>query len=97
LEGATTQDKCIGKETMMELKAGSLVLRDMGYFSLAEFDGIEKQEAFWLTRLPLTTGVSFENGKSLESRLRRRGQDVLDLGVIVGGQKKILSPDCRSS
>jgi hypothetical protein len=88
LEGATTQDKCIGKETMMELKAGSLVLRDMGYFSLAEFDGIEKQEAFWLTRLPLTTGVSFEHGKSLESRLRRRGQDVLDLGVIVGGQKK---------
>ncbi len=88
LEQATTQDKTIGKETIENLKAGTLVLRDMGYFSLSEFDEIERQEAFWLTRLPLTTGVILENAKTLESRLRKRSQDVLDLKVDVGIQQK---------
>ncbi|MEJ6645558.1 MAG: hypothetical protein QNL33_20125, partial [Akkermansiaceae bacterium] len=45
----------IGKEAIAVLKVGTLVLRDMGYFSLAEFSEIERQLAFWLTRLPLTT------------------------------------------
>ena len=88
LEGSTTQDKCIGKETITNLTKGTLVLRDMGYFSLSEFDQIENQEAFWLTRLPLTTGVNLNNDKTLESRLRSRSQDVLDMTVTVGAQKK---------
>ncbi len=89
LEAATTQDKIIGKETIARLRPGSLILRDMGYFILAEFDEIERQDAFWLSRLPLTTGVIFENGKALETRLRSRSHDVLDLQVSVGEQKKI--------
>ena len=88
LEQATMQDKSIGKETIAELKPGSLVLRDMGYFSLSEFTEIENQQAFWLTRLPLTTGVNLENGNPLETRLRSRRQDVLDLTVKVGDQGK---------
>jgi hypothetical protein len=35
----------------------NLVLRDMGYFSLSEFTAIELLGAWWLTRLPLTTGA----------------------------------------
>ncbi len=89
LEAATTQDKVIGKETIARLRPVTLVLRDMGYFVLAEFDEIERQDAFWLSRLPLTTGVIFENGKALETRLRSRSHNVLDLQVSVGEQKKI--------
>ena len=88
LEGATTQDKTIGKEAIAELKVGTLVLRDMGYFSLAEFSEIERQLAFWLTRLPLTAGVVFENGKALETRLKSRNQDIHDLTVRAGEEKK---------
>ena len=84
LEAATTQDKVIGKEVIVEVRPGDLVLRDMGYFSLDEFGEIELREAWWLTRLPLTTGVLLENGKALETRLNRRRQDVLDLEVSVG-------------
>ena len=84
LEAATTQDKVIGKEVMVEVRPGDLVLRDMGYFSLDEFGEIELRGARWLTRLPLTTGVLLENGKALETRLNRRRQDVLDLEVSVG-------------
>jgi len=84
LEAATTQDKVIGKEVIVEVRPGDLVLRDMGYFSLDEFGEIELRGAWWLTRLPLTTGVLLENGKALETRLNRRRQDVLDLEVSVG-------------
>lgn len=67
LEPATQQDKLIGKETLLEVKAGDLVLRDMGYFIIEEFSVIEELNAWWLTRLPLTTDVSLESGKALES------------------------------
>jgi len=91
LEQATTQDKSIGKEVIVEVKTGDLVLRDMGYFSLHEFSAIEEQNAWWLTRLPLTTNVLLENGKALEKLLHSRKYDVLDIRVRVGEQGK----DCR--
>ena len=37
LQAATEQDKSIGKEFVIEVRRGDLVLRDMGYFSLTEF------------------------------------------------------------
>lgn len=85
---ATEQDKTIGKELIDEIRQGDLVLRDMGYFSLSEFTAIEACGAWWLTRLPLTTGVMLENGKPLETKLRSKKRSVLDLQVVVGAQGK---------
>ena len=65
-----------------------LVPRDMGYFSLGEFTAIEACGAWWLTRLPLTTGVRLENGRPLEKLLEIRRHSIHDLGVIVGEQGK---------
>ena len=45
LQGATEQDKTIGKEFVIEVRRGDLVLRDMGYFSLSEFTAIELRGA----------------------------------------------------
>lgn len=69
---ATEQDKAIGKDPITEIGKGDLVLRDMGYFALSELTAIEACGAWWLTRLPLTTGVTLENGKALESKLRAK-------------------------
>lgn len=80
---ATEQDKTIGKELIAEIRQGDLVLRDMGYFSLSEFTAIEACGAWWLTRLPLTTGVMLESGKALEIKLRAKTMEVLDLHVVV--------------
>ncbi|TAE79025.1 MAG: IS4 family transposase [Verrucomicrobia bacterium] len=88
LQAATTQDKTIGGELVAEIRRGDLVLRDMGYFSLAEFTAIEACGAWWLTRLPLTTGVVLENGRPLEKLLEIRRHSIHDLGVIVGEQGK---------
>ncbi len=45
LQAATEQYKSIGKEFVIEVRRGDLVLRDMGYFSLSEFTAIERLEA----------------------------------------------------
>ncbi|MEX1116535.1 MAG: IS4 family transposase [Akkermansiaceae bacterium] len=88
LQAATEQDKTIGKEFIIEVRRGDLVLRDMGYFSLGEFTAIELREAWWLTRLPLTTGVMLADGRSLERYLKSFRGDIIDLDVIVGEQGK---------
>lgn len=88
LQQATEQDKTIGRELICEIRAGDLVLRDMGYFCLGEFDAIEARAAFWLSRLPLTTGVTLKDGASLENLLERSRRDILDLGVIAGDDGK---------
>ena len=74
LQAATEQDKSIGKEFVIEVRRGDLVLRDMGYFSLGELTAIEQREAWWLTRLPLTTGVMLADGRSLEKYLEVSGE-----------------------
>ena len=88
LHSATEQDKTIGKEFLVEVRYGDLVLRDMGYFCLSEFTAIEQRGAWWLTRLPLTTGVKLEDGCILETYLKRHQGDIIDLNVIVGAQGK---------
>lgn len=88
LEQATTQDKSIAKETVPHLTKGDLLVRDMGYFSLDEFTAIEERGARWLTRLPLTTGVTLEDGTVLEKRLKTTTRNIVDLGVFAGKQRK---------
>ena len=91
LQAATEQDKTIGKELLPALRRGDLVLRDMGYFILSEFTAIEARGAWWLTRLPLTTGVVMKNGDALERRLKGCRHDILDLVAFAGEQRK----ECR--
>lgn len=87
-QAATEQDKTIGKEFIIEVRRGDLVLRDMGYFSLSEFTEIELREAWWLTRLPLTTGVMLDDGRGLEKYLKSFRGNIIDLDVIAGEQGK---------
>lgn len=67
LAAATTQDKVIGKETIARLRPGSLVLRDMGSSIISEYDEIERQDALWLSRLPLTTRGRFWERQGLRN------------------------------
>ena len=84
LHAATEQDKTIGKDLMESVGPSDLVLRDMGYFSLDEFTLIEEREAFWLTRLPLNTGVALPDGTAIEKLLGRKKRDIHDLAVFAG-------------
>ena len=87
LHGATEQDKTIGKDFIFQVRAGDLVLRDMGYFSLAEFRAIGERGGFWLTRLPLGVGVVMDDGgRTLEDFLKRNKHAVIDTKALVGAE-----------
>jgi hypothetical protein len=88
LHRATEQDKNIGREFVAGVLPGDLVLRDMGYFVLAEFDAIECLRAFWLSRLPLSVDVTLPDGRSLEKLLKGSRRDVIDLRVLAGAVGK---------
>ncbi len=88
LQGGTAQDKTTGREAVAQVMAGDLVVRDMGYFALGEFTDIELRDAWWLSRLPLTTGVMLESGKSLEKWLHGGRGDLIDGVVYVGEERK---------
>jgi len=85
---ATEQDRVIGKETLTLARKGDLVLRDMGYFDLAEFAYLEGIGACWLTRMPLTTNLVVRNKSggeiSLEKILTDSTGSKIDLEVFVG-------------
>jgi hypothetical protein len=66
LESATEQDKTIGKVLVAMVRENDLVLRDMGYFSLAEFVEIERRGAWWLTRVPLPSAFDASAAKPLK-------------------------------
>lgn len=88
LQSATEQDKTIGKEFVVIVQENDLVLRDMGYFSLAEFVEIERLGAYWLTRLPLTLGLRCESGQTLERLLKSHRGNIIDLPVKAGEAEK---------
>jgi hypothetical protein len=88
LQSATEQDKTIGKEFVAIVQENDLVLRDMGYFSLAEFVEIERRGAYWLTRLPLTLGIRCESGQTLERLLQSHCGNIIDLPVKAGEAEK---------
>lgn len=84
LEGATRQDRVIGKEALTQLLPGDLVLRDMGFFVLSEFSYIEEQGAYWQSRVPLNVDLTLEDEISLEKHLRCAKGKIVDVNVLAG-------------
>ena len=84
LHRGTEQDRVIGKETLIQARKGDLILRDMGYFDLAEFAYLESIEASWFTRMPLSVSLRTCCDKDLGSLLEEAAGDEIDLEVLVG-------------
>ncbi len=81
---ATAQDREIGPDLVDLVRRDDLVLRDMGYFSSGEFARIEGTGAFWLSRLPATTGATDSRGRSIEQRLRRSRRRRVEFDARLG-------------
>jgi hypothetical protein len=81
---ATEQDRAIGKDVVGFVQENDLYLRDMGYFSLAEFQYIEHRAAFWLSRLPANVTGCDLKGRKLETRLGRSKSKRLEIDVLLG-------------
>lgn len=84
LHRATEQDRELGKDLVDVVQPGDLVLRDMGYFSLAEFTRIESASAYWLSRLPANVGARNLSGRTLEDLLRKTKRKKIDCRMLIG-------------
>jgi len=72
------------------LQAGSIVIFDLGYFSLVSLKTIADLRAYFISRYHFTTSVLFPNGEKIHllTLLQKRGQEILDMEVIVGASAR---------
>lgn len=73
------------------LRAGDLILRDLGYFTLASLREIAEKGAFFVTRLRLDTTLFRRDGSLLNllAELRAATGDILELPVLAGATAKL--------
>jgi hypothetical protein len=70
------------------VKKGTLVIRDLGYFSIDAFNGIADKDAFFLSRFTGNVTVSCNDQKiDLARYLKRHGG--MDQEVIIGAKKQL--------
>lgn len=89
LHGGTEQDKEIGKDLVDLVKKGDLVLRDMGYFIIAEFILIAKLLASWLSRVPANVIMTTLSGEHIEKALQACNNNLWDGEILLGKKEKL--------
>ncbi|MBC8094254.1 MAG: IS4 family transposase [Akkermansiaceae bacterium] len=88
LSGFNRNDQAAAYDVVPVMRAGDLVLRDLGYFVIASLQQIAQAGAFFLSRLRLDTGLwDVRSGKPLNllGHLQRHGQ--FDGEVLLGAAK----------
>jgi len=88
LSGFTRNDQCASPDILPLLKAGDLIIRDLGYFVLTVLEQISLAQAFFLSRY--RHGVSLfdaQTGQPLDLAARLRAGQFWDGPVLLGQQK----------
>lgn len=88
LSGFNRNDQAAAYDVVRGVRAGDLVLRDLGYFVIASLQQIAQAGAFFLSRLRLDTGLwDVRTGKPLNllGQLQRHSQ--FDGEVLLGAAK----------
>ncbi len=81
-------DQAAAFDILSSVRKGDLVLRDLGYFVLGSLEKIVQAEAFFLSRLRVSTGIWDAQGRKplkLLKQLRRCGN--LDRNVTLGDSR----------
>lgn len=86
---ASRNDQTDSGETAENIYEKDLVLRDMGYFSVAVLRKINEKNAFFLSRLPATVSVYDEDGQKLDFKkievfMVENGIDIMEKQVLIG-------------
>lgn len=90
---ALRQDVTDAQQTMGAIEKGSLIIRDLGYFSTCVLERIHKQEAYYITR-PKTGMDIYHVGSdkkvefdSVYLKMTAKKLTYLELAVCIGNQK----------
>jgi Transposase DDE domain len=90
---ALQQDMTNAKQTMDGIEKGSLIIRDLGYFSTSVLEHIRKQGAYYITR-PKSRMIFIHaqsgqqvNINSIYQQMKRNKLSRMEIPVIIGDQK----------
>ena len=86
---ATTQDKTIAYDIVGLLRAGDLVLRDMGYFIVELLEMIETKGADWLSRVPSSTDIFTHDGRKIEELMEQSKSGIIERQMYLTKEKKL--------
>jgi IS4 transposase len=96
LTKATRNDQTDSKETINDIKQGSLNIRDLGYITPTYLKAFDKNRAYYINRLPkigvyqLTEdGYKPIDWKSLDKNIKEKGLGHLEIEVILGKEDKL--------
>jgi len=84
LHDARNPDQTIGFDLPSICRAGDLIVRDRGYFSLDALEEIERRDAFWISRLPATLTCFDGEGTYLDEILKTTKSSRLDMDIWIG-------------
>jgi hypothetical protein len=76
-------DKTYGSVCLQTVQAGDLCIRDLGYFDLKDFHEIEKQGAYYISRLKLNTRIyqKNEHPETFKNGLIKKSSEYLQLDM----------------
>ncbi|NJK98520.1 MAG: transposase [Bacteroidales bacterium] len=96
LTKATRNDQTDSAETAPEIKKGSLNIRDLGYVTPTYLKGVEKNEAYYINRLPKIGAYQLIEGiyesidwVVLDKGIKEKRLNQLELEVYIGEKDKI--------
>lgn len=90
---ALQQDMSDAQQHMDGIEKGSLIIRDLGYFSTRILEHVHKQQAYYITRTKARMNfIHAESGKNIEfdavyRKMKRTNLGHMELPVIIGDKK----------
>lgn len=96
LGNAKQSDKTFADERMDNIKAGELIIRDLGYYSVDSYKKIEDNNAFYISRLRSQIKIYEKKDdqyteldlKTLIKRIRKSSKSNFDQTVYIGTKEK---------
>ena len=89
LKPFTTNDQSASKNVLCLLKAGDLLIRDLGYFSMDVFKQIEQRQAFYISRLRYGVNLYNTKGELINWKQLCRQKGIIDKPVLAGMKQKL--------
>jgi len=89
MQAARTPDQSNAGTVLEHTRAGDLILRDMGYCTIASLQSIGDGEAAWISRLPGTMTLRDRAGTAIEMILRRTRRNKIDFPGLMSSSNPL--------
>jgi hypothetical protein len=89
LKPFTSNDQSASKAVLPILQKGDLLIRDLGYFILGVFEQIEKQQAFYISRLRYGINLYDNKGDLINWKQLCKRKKNIDQRILIGAEQKL--------